>query len=349
MPPTYSGPSAYSTYVPSADATGGLIVGFSRNPAKFAHNQYMQFIEVPTMVGYYTTYRSTQAARITQSDLSQFVFPDGMPAPTGFDNVDKFTRNLYTTTRYAFPFAIGDLAREQSDLDLLPMYQADAAQQAMTARSLLAYSALANGDYASVGNTDTATNLGGGFWDAGSETAPYIKKTLNEVRVAILKKTLGVVTSDDLILVVNPDTAKNMAKSAEIHSYLARSVFAYPTLGQTDKKMFDNYGLLPVLYGFKIVVDDTVLITSKEGASSDTFTFTVADNEAYVVSRPGGLSAPKGGRAFSSLTCFWHKDEMTVYTKHDPDDLLTKGRIVMNYQIQLTSPKSAYKIQGLFS
>jgi hypothetical protein len=348
MPLTFSGPGAYSTYVPSAKDTGGLIVAFSRNPSEFPLNKYMQMIEVGKMNGYYQTYRSINAARVEQANLARHVWADSMPAPTGLEETDKFTFNPYKTTRYVWPYAMGDLASDQADpMDLLAQARADAAQQSMTARSLLAASALSTADWASVSNTDTGSALGGGFWNAGTETSPILKVALNKIRIEILKKTLGAVRSKDLILVINPNTAAELAKSQEIHTYLRNQPGSYGVL-EGDKKQFDDYGLLPVVYGFQVVVDDTVVATSKEGAT-DVLTFTIPDNTAYVLSRPGKLVGPKGGRAHSTLTMFWYQDEMTTEEKHDPDNRLTRGRVISNFQVQVVSPKAGFKVTNVLS
>lgn len=339
----YSVTSGTNTFIPNHEATGGLIVGFSRNPKDFAMNKYLEIRKVDRVAGYYLTLASQQPARITTSDIAKYVWADGNARPSGIDNLDKFTFVRYDTVRYDYPFTIGDMAQQQADWDPILVHAQSTAQEAMTARGLLSYATLSAASWGSnTSAVDGGLVAGGKNWTNGTDTTPYIKTSLNKAKIQVLKSTIGVVKPRMMKLVINPNTARAMAESQEIHSYLARSVFAYPNLAG-DQALVDDYGLPPILYGHEVVVDDTVVITSKPNSSGTaTYTFSVADGEAFFLSRVGGIEGPAGGPAFSTLTAFFYQDEMTVETLADPRNRRTEGHVVDNYQIQVTSPRSGY-------
>ncbi len=76
-------PGAYNVVVKSHEASGKLVVDFARNISKFAVNQYVQIVPAKAITGYYLEFTVEEAARILHSDLRNFVWYDGDPAPTG--------------------------------------------------------------------------------------------------------------------------------------------------------------------------------------------------------------------------------------------------------------------------
>ena len=79
-------PSGTNTYIPSFDATGELIVSFSRNPKSFSLNRYTTITPVKKSTGYYLKLTAEQAARVSNSNLNDFVWSDGNDAATGEGN-----------------------------------------------------------------------------------------------------------------------------------------------------------------------------------------------------------------------------------------------------------------------
>jgi len=78
---TFSLPGAYNTYVPNPDATGNLIITFSRNPADFPLPNYVQYRPVSKSTGLYLRINEDEAARILDVDIADYVWPDGADAP----------------------------------------------------------------------------------------------------------------------------------------------------------------------------------------------------------------------------------------------------------------------------
>src|SRR5687768_414570 len=99
-------PSGTNTFVPSFEASGKLVVGFSRNPNTFSVNKYVQVVPVNESVGYYLNLTAEEAARVVNSDLQDFIWPDNNAAPDGNWALESFEFKKFATTRYAFPFAL---------------------------------------------------------------------------------------------------------------------------------------------------------------------------------------------------------------------------------------------------
>ena len=93
-------PSGSNTYVPSFDATGQLVVSFSRNPKEFPLNKYIAITPVKKSSGYYLKLNAEQVARVTYADLKDHVWHDGNDAPHGEWNNEKFEWLNFNTTRY---------------------------------------------------------------------------------------------------------------------------------------------------------------------------------------------------------------------------------------------------------
>lgn len=341
-------PSGTNVFVPSHEASGSLIIGYSRNPKKFKINKYMKMVPVKKDVGYYLVITAEEAARVINAGLNDFVWSDGQEAPMGNDNLESFQFTKFATVRYAFPFNLGHKAIEQADWKILSVHAGFAAQKAMTARTINFWQTLNTaGNWA--GNTNTATSLGGGQWDAATTTNLYIKKALNQVCENILQATIGVVQREDLVLVINPHTARLMAESDEIHQYIKNTPFVFKELvGGTDQNPDDLWGLPPSLYGLKVVVEDAVKVTSKKGAATKTTGYCCPAQTAVVMARPGSLMGMEGIPEFSTIQGFFY-EEFTVEQMDDVNNRRTVGRVVEDYTPALVAPASGYLITSATS
>ena len=286
-------PAPNAVFVPSFEASGGLIIGFSRNPKKFRLNQYTKFIPVSKDVGYYLNITAEEAARVINSNLSDFVWADGQEAPMGNDNLESFNFLKYATKRYVYPFNMGHKTIAQADWPILQIHGGIAAQKAMTARTIAVQNVLTTaGNWGS--NTATATSAGGGKWDVSTSALLYIKKTVDYVCEAILRRaTLGVVQREDLVMVMNPHTARLAAETGEIQDYVKNNVFGLASLRQDQPGQNGQWGLPDVLYGVKVVVEDAVQLTSPKGATRAT-QYCMPNQNVVVLARPGELVGIEG-------------------------------------------------------
>lgn len=340
-------PGGYNTFVPSFDTTGKLVVAYSRNPKDFAINKWLTLIPVKRSVGYYLKLTAENAARILSSNVSDFLWADGNDTPSGEYNTESFEFKSFTTIRYAFPFRLGHKAIQQADWKVEAQHAAMAAQQAMTGRTInAAQLVLASANWAASHVAATGTALAGAALNTGTATNQILKKALNAIGKKIQKDTLGVVRPKDLCVVLNPDLADALSRSAEIASYLVSSPFALAQVRGDSPSQNGLWGLPDALYGFPIVVEDAVQVAQRKGATAAPaylFSTSSSPNPLVVVARPGGLVS-EGSSAFSTVVQFLF-EEMTVETKDDPDNRRTKGRVVEDYATVLASDISGYLVQ----
>src|SRR5882724_10541342 len=103
-PAGYPGP--YNSFVASPDASGNLIVGFSRNVKDFKINQYSQIFPSKQMLGLYWEYTSLNAARVVSDTDAESEWADGDACPPGLNNLESFKSLSYRTKRRVYPFTL---------------------------------------------------------------------------------------------------------------------------------------------------------------------------------------------------------------------------------------------------
>lgn len=341
--------SGFNTYVPSFDATGHLVVAFSRNPKDFPLNQWATITPVKKSNGYFLQVTAEQAARIINSDLADFVWPDSGDAPSGIWGMESFNFQPYNTTRFAFPFRLGYKANEQADWKILALHSAFVAQQAMTGRAVrMINAATTTGNYPST-NVNNAkawqTAIGATtpvFLNAGTTSNPAVKNTLNAMAQQIVLNVNGAIKRGDFVVILNPNLAAIIAASSEIQDYVKNSPFALAQVRGDVASQNGMWGLPDVLYGYKIIIDDTVRVTSRKSAASRAASFafqigTAAQGGLLMGVRTGGLVSQAGGPSFST----WHQfmyEEMTVEQRDDPDNRRITARVVEDYDVQVVAP-----------
>jgi hypothetical protein len=341
-------PSGYNTFVPSFDASGKLVVAFSRNPKDFALNQYVTITPVKKSAGYYLRVTAEMAARVLNSaTLADFVWPDGNDAPSGAWGTESHSWFPFSTVRYAYPFRIGYKAEQQADWKILALHAAFAAQDAMTARSVKVVNKLFDSSQYDSSHVSTTTALGGGFWSAGTGANPIIKKCINLAAQQINKDTLGRVKMKDLQLVIDPVIADAMSRSQEIHQFLGNSVYALAEVRGDSPNQNAMWNLPSKIYGVPLVVEDAVQLTSRKGATRAT-QYVPGGNTAAIVTRQGGLTSEAGGPSFGTIHLFAY-EEMTVEQKDDPDHRRISGRVVDDFDVQVVAPATGYVFTHVLS
>lgn len=345
-------PSGSNTFVPQFDASGHLVVAFSRNPKDFALNQYITITPVKKGQGYYLNITAEQAARIINTDLSENLWQDGNDAPDMEWGNESFNFVKYETQRYAYGFRMGWKAVEQADWKIMSSHAALVAQRAMTARTIVALTGLTTtANYAST-HTSAVTSLGTGTsWTNASNTelVNLMKHSILTASNQIRLDTLGVVGPRDLVLVVTPNLSAGMSESQEIINYLKQSPFAYPHLKGTEEITSGRWGLPEYLYGVKVVVEDAVRVSSVKGAAISIGNALTTDSngkeQSLLIARPGALTSNEGAVSFSTGHIFSY-EEMKVETKDDPDNRRTLGRIVDDFTFQVVASASGYLFTG---
>lgn len=336
-------PSGTNTFVPSFDATGHLTVAFSRNPRDFALNKWIALTPVKKRIGYYLRITAEQAARVINSPkLNEFVWHDGNDAPKGTWATESFSWFPFNTERYAYPFTIGYLANEQADWKILSVHSEFAAQDAMTARTLRVLDKALDTTGYDTGHFDTATNLGGGFLNSGTPTDPRLKKALNALMFKVQKATLGRVKAKDMCVVMSPVLAEAISRSQEVHTYLKESPFALAQVRGDVPSQNGVWGLPDSIYGYPIMIEDTVRVSSKKGAAR-VADYAMDSNKLLFLARPGSLTSVAGGPSFSSVHLFSYED-MTVESRDDADNRRVEARVVDDFGVELVSPASTTQI-----
>lgn len=362
MPAVTSVASATNTYVPNHEASGNLVVGFSRNPDTFPISKYVKYVPAKQMNGLYLVWTSQEASRILTTNDREHNWADGDAAPTWTTQLESSAWYSFLTQRKAYPFGMGALAADQATWPIMAANGAVAAQKAMTARTYWAQSILTT--QANWPTTNYAwVNPGGGSpsilpagqnWSTGSvgyssNPGPNIKTCMNYACIQIHKTTQGVVNPNKLCMVINPNTATLMAQSTEIQDFLKQNPDSFRFMqGGSDLNPNAQWGLPPKLYMVDICVEDTVVNTSNPGPNGPTFTYACPDGTAIFMAREGDLEGIEGAPNFSTMHVFFHKDELTVETKYDTDNRRYMGRVVSNYVPQLVAPTSGFLLQGLF-
>lgn len=344
--PVYPGGS--NTFIPNHQATNGLVIGFSRNAEDFALNNYVQLKPVTKDQGKYLRITTEEAGRILDADLAEFVWADGNDRPVNNDGTELFNYEDYRTQRYDFGYKLGRKAEEQADWEVGKTHQRIKAQQAMTGRTVKTHGVLAAAGSWDAAHIKDVTTISGntGTWDASTSARQDIKRSLNYAAEQILKSTLGVVKKKDLRLVLNPTSAHRISETQEIVDHIKGSPEAYSQVKGGDGK-WSAWGLPDRLYGYDIVIEDAVKVTSRRGATTATRGFVMGDAIAYMLARPGGLVAPAGDGPNFSTICLFVYEEMTVEEFDDEKNRRLEGHVVDDFTPVQTASVSGFKFTGI--
>ena len=288
-----------NTYVPTLHEE--IIVEFSRNPAAFPINKYINLRKVDKMKGYYVAMKNDGQGRFVNS--SDVIWPDGNDAPELTYGNDQFEFPQFSCVRYGYVKRYGYLATEQAAWDLLEQGARMLAQDGMTHRSRRVHTTLTTtGNWGS--SFYDASTLGGGVWSSATSTNPYIRSSLMQAAINIQKATYSAVQLSDLYVVMNPNSAKLVATSQEFIDFLKQNPVAL-SIWQ-GQEQFAKYNLPEQLFGLNVVVDDTVYNSALPGQTAS-FSFSFPDNYVCLLTKQQAIK-PAAGGAFSTMELFVYKD-----------------------------------------
>lgn len=346
-------PSSQNVFVKDHESSGKLTVDFSRNAKDFAINNYAQIQTVDKIAGYYREVTLEEAGRILNSDLSNFSWADGAPAPEGFEGTESHEWKEFRCERFAFPVSLGDLTIDQASWDVRQEYSAKKAQQAMTGRTVKALSVLTDAsNFAAAHKQDLSVSSNavsnGDQWNGATVANQAVKQSLNYAANQILKDTLAGVDINDLVLVISPGLAKEISATQEIVDHIKGSPDALAQIRGELPGENAIYGLPNKLYGFPVIVEKTVKVTSRKGAATTARAFAMDDDTAVMCARPGGLVGQFGAPSFSCLTVFM-QEELSVETLREEKDRRTLLRVVENYDVVMTAPVSGFLFQNVLA
>ncbi|VTS08559.1 hypothetical protein [Tuwongella immobilis] len=347
--------SPYNGYIPAAT---GQAIAFVRDPKKFKLNEYAQLIKSPKPVGIYSYLDPDYGTRVVTDE--EFAWEDGDRRPQNNHNLASFKFESFRCKRRNYGFTLGYEAIENAEGSFDPkmFHQAGILTQAMTNKTSRVIKMLENPT--NWGNNHaTADVLNGGFggWDlaAADPSSPYylaIRKTLNEAVRRIVLMTNGMVTINDLRLVISPGLAKTMSETDEINAFLKNNQFGLGQVTGGVANQNENYGLPPRYANLPIIVEDAVIVTSRPKASGAPAvmdvdrTFIKSDDSAIICSRVGGLDGNYGSPSFSTVQLYFHKYELTVEGFDDPENKRYNGNVVDHYHEVLAAAPAGYLIEG---
>jgi hypothetical protein len=331
-------PSAQSTFIPDHEASGKLVVDFARDPKKFAVNRYAQVVPCKKTMGYYLRMTVEEAGRIINANLDNFVWPDGNAAPEFNNETESHEFLPFLTRRYAFGFNLGSMTVDQASWDVVAQHARIKAQQAMTGRTQKVLNALLTDANHLPSHLMTVSGISGntGNWAQSTTARQDIKRSLQTAMELILDDTLGGVTQEDMILVINSALAAKLTQCQEIVDYIKGSPQALAQVRGELEGSNTMYGLPDTLYGFKLVVEATRKVTTRKGATT-VKTQVLPTANAILMSRPGGLVGIEGAPSFSSVQVFAYT-EMQTEKKDDVDNKRVVARIIENYDVRLVAP-----------
>lgn len=331
-------PGINNTYVPQAIAA--LQTNFSQNPKAFKINQYVTVANVNATTGYYIYHDPTEETRVDYTNMADSLWADGAYPQVNFSKGQKFVP--YLCKRYHDMFTVGDLAAQQAEgWNVIVDHSNSAASNLMTKRTSVVLTALTTtGNWGA--NTDTATSLAGGYWSAGTDTTPYIQISIQKAVVAIQKATNATINPEDLVLVISPDVANAMAKSAEIRQYFKSSFVSKEYIGQGAGSGF-FYGLPDPLYGVRVIVEDRVKNTAPHGSPA-VMSF-ILGKDAFIVARPGSLTGSLN--TMSTVTLAMYQD-MQMVLEHKNIAQLTEG-VVWDMYDTIVRPESGFLITAVIA
>lgn len=324
----------------------GEVVAFVRDPAKFKLNEYVQLVNAPDPVGFYYLLDRDRPIRVVSD--AEFAFEDGDEAPTGNTNKGNFSLEEFRCFRRAIPYTVGEEAQEahkrSGGFDPALFEERSCASQAMTLRTKRILAILDDSTQYPTANTSDATTLGGGKWDAGTSTAPYFRQGILKAAQAVHLQTNGSVQLSDMVLILSPAAAIVISKSQEMYDYLKSSPFAYPNIKGELANPNELWGLPSHVGGIKIIIEDTMSVTTRPLAAgtAGTRAYLKNDDIGVIVSRPGSLDAPYGTRSYSTIQLFYHKYEMAVERRVDSWNKRIDGRVLDYYVPKLVAAPAAY-------
>ena len=341
---TFAAASATNGYVPQAS---GLVIAFVKKPEEFNINKWTQLTPAPQPTGLYS--RLDRDNGVRTKDAASYVWADGADLPSGQYFTSRFTVKEFRTQRHAVPWQLGHIAIENATLwNPKLTHMQEAVSELMTLRTKRIYDlAEVGGNWS--GNTDTATNLGGGKCDVGTSTTPYFAKTILSAAQKINLGTNGKVRINQLRAIISPPDAIRIGNSAEMKDYLKGSVYSRPQLEDPFGSVNSMWGLPHFFQGVELVVDDTPFVTEEMNVTAEATTnriYAKPNATIIIVARPGSLESDLSVQSFSTIQIFYYTKVGLMQVKIDNDGLHEKLRgwvIDMTAEV-ITSPMSGYYI-----
>ncbi len=335
--------SVWNGYMPKASKQ---VIGYALDPKKYALNEIIQYTPSEKDRAIWTIIARDDFIRIDDAD--DLVWHEANYSPQRRGNRLRHKTDEALLIRRRNSTMLGENEMKQFEFyGLQELHLHMLMTQLMTQRAVRVTAMLeTSGNWN--GNTDTATNKGGGKWDVGTEQDPYFANGINNVVIAINKATNGMITHKDLICTMNPDDAGDVAKTAEIRQYMSRSEFALMMQQDPYGMVNQQYGIPAKYCGVKLRVDGSLKVTTKDpgdaGTDAGTRGFIKTGDSMYFTTRPGGVMGVPGGESFSTVTAFYAGDTEKFQT--GDGEVSVSGADLM-FQVE-SFPEPKHRLTELF-
>ena len=346
--PNFAYPGQTDAHIATMEASGRLVVDFARNQNDFAVNKYAQIVPVTKSTGIYMVMNVDMAGKVENVDLNDLAWPDGNDSPDAIENLEGFLFQQFWTRRRNFPFRIGRLTKENADWDIFNQNSAKQAQRAMTARTQLAINALTDATQYPANHvvTDVTTIPGvRGKWSISTTARQDIKRSIEYAVEIIRDDTLDAVKIVNLQLVMNSYTAAALTQTQELVDFIKSSPVALQQIRGELPGGSADYDLPERLYKLEVVVESTRKTTNKRGATK-AVSQVLPNGTVLITARPGGLVGVANAPSFSTCTIF-ALEEMTVESKEDEWNRVTKGRVVEDTAAVVTAPAAGFLFENV--
>jgi len=351
MPKALPGP--FNTYLPSARTSGNLFVDFSRNINDFACLRYCQPVPVQQTVGIWYQMGLDERARLLDADAARFLWADGTARPLPRDNDEYFEEKSFRCERRSYASTIGKMTSEQAAWDELDRRTRMLAQQAMTVRTNAILGVMTNAaeypvDHVADLSVEDVIPGVEGNWAASTSALMAIRRTLNHIKNTITLATRAAVNSDDLVMVMSPETAEQIAVSQEIIDLIRQNLGGLKYLRSDDEFPKDSYGLPPRLYNTEIIIEKTVKVTSQRGLVAQTAQYVLPVGTVVVCHKPAALEGVERGRSFSTCSIhIYRDDDLAVEFDDVAWDRLTNVAVTDNFDVTMTAPITGFLLENV--
>ena len=375
---TFRGMGPWNAVLPAAT---GQVIQMMRDPAKMPYNRYVQYITAPDEGGglyRYAVMHPDDPVRL--AGLNDYVWALDDPAPTGRAFKVNAKWEAGQTSRFAFPYTLGDRTAEnwrKAGIDAKMLYDRYRVNHAMLHRASRVVTALRNASWGANSSTLAALlasiGVSGAFFDqsSGTELLPdgtpnpkfqIIKKVFQLIKRRMNLASNGALTGEEFVAVLPVDVAIAMSYAGEIVNALKQSPHAKELTNPNivDWSLPESYG------GFKLVVEDTVRVFIRENYDGTVADVTQSDQKDYILntdsiyftSRPGGIDGQAGFQNFSTVQCYhWTKSSTdnpgggiaTVTARGDSWNELTEGRVVIEDEIRVPSTLAGFELKDTLS
>lgn len=372
----YNYPGVNNAYLPELN---GMVAALIRDPNKFKINNYVSFRPSDTQVGTYVKIDNSQSARVVSLDSN--VWADAAERPFHVEGNVGFKFETFRTKRYNTGYVLSNATILQAAFDVQAFHVASHLARMMTITTTRIMSKLEDvtswvDSDINIDHSETATALGGGPWSAATSTNLNIRKSLNTAERNIIRDSLGTVDQGVLYLVISPGLAATIANTTEIQQYVVNNPYALAQIrgdqyvdsyGKVRKGRNRMFGLPDQLYGYELIVEDAVRVTSELG-SSVARSFIKSDSSAVILSKIDGLPGDQVGSApttnFSTYQIFYWGDEqasgrqvtgindfatspgglLSVEYYYDIRNRRQEGHVTTNWEDVLVAPETGYLI-----